>query len=365
MRLHLYFMRRFLSVVAIVFGVFFALYVLVETEAGLRRFRTAGADLGDALGLALLKVPGELVEILPVMVLLAALFFSLRLSQTSELVVARAAGRSLPAALAAPALGALLVGVLVVTAVSPVVAALTRQHALVTQRLVSGDAELSISAEGLWLRQATETGQTVIHARRVGGDGTRLAEVSIFELSNSGGLEAHYRAARAELSDGEWQLSDGKSWALGADQSEPEAAAQTFAQTSLPAALSREQVRDGLGTPAQVGFWDLPGFIARLQQAGFAPAEHLVHLHRLMALPVLLAAMTLIGAGFMAGHARAGGAGLKALLAVLAGFSVFFLANFAAVLGRNGEIPPPVAGWSLPLAAFLLGATLLLFREEG
>ena len=58
-----------------------------------------------------------------------------------------------------------------------------------------------------------------------------------------------------------------------------------------------------------------------------------------LALPVFLAAMVLIGAVFTLRHRRAGRTGLMVLMAVLVSFGVYFLRNFAQVLGESGEIP--------------------------
>ena len=47
------------------------------------------------------------------------------------------------------------------------------------------------------------------------------------------------------------------------------------------------------------------------------------------------------------------------MLALLGGFGIFFLRNFAQVLGENGQIPIILAAWSPPVAAVLLSLGLL------
>ena len=53
------------------------------------------------------------------------------------------------------------------------------------------------------------------------------------------------------------------------------------------------------------------------------------------------------------------------LLAVLAGFALYFLKDFAELLGGSGEIPLLVAAWTPPVAAILLAVSLLLHLEDG
>ena len=52
-------------------------------------------------------------------------------------------------------------------------------------------------------------------------------------------------------------------------------------------------------------------------------------------------------------------------MTVLAGFALFFLRNFAQVLGENGQIPVALAVWTPPVASMLLAVGVLLHLEDG
>jgi lipopolysaccharide export system permease protein len=109
----------------------------------------------------------------------------------------------------------------------------------------------------------------------------------------------------------------------------------------------------------------LPRYIQGLERAGFSARSHQVWFQMELAQPLLLAAMVLLAAGFTMRHARFGGTGPRVLIALMAGFSVFFLRNFAQVLGNNGQIPVLMAGWAPPLVATLMALGLLLHLEDG
>jgi LPS-assembly protein len=57
--------------------------------------------------------------------------------------------------------------------------------------------------------------------------------------------------------------------------------------------------------------------------------------------PLMLSAMVLIGAGFTMRHTRFGRTGIMVLAAILLGFGVYFIRDFAEVLGRAGSCPQP------------------------
>jgi lipopolysaccharide export system permease protein len=47
------------------------------------------------------------------------------------------------------------------------------------------------------------------------------------------------------------------------------------------------------------------------------------------------------------------------------GFGLYFIRNFAQILGENGQLPVILAAWAPPVAALLLGVGLLLHTEDG
>ena len=53
------------------------------------------------------------------------------------------------------------------------------------------------------------------------------------------------------------------------------------------------------------------------------------------------------------------------LMAIGLGFTLYFIRNFAAILGENGQIPIVLAAWGPPIAAILLPLALLLHLEDG
>jgi lipopolysaccharide export system permease protein len=133
----------------------------------------------------------------------------------------------------------------------------------------------------------------------------------------------------------------------------------------LSSELTRDSIRDSFGTPSAIPFWELPAYIAGLQKAGFSATSYQVWLQMELAQPVLLAAMVLIAAGFTMRHARFGKTGTMVLYALMAGFGIFFLRNFAQVLGDTGQIPVLLAAWTPPVAAVLASLGLLLHLEDG
>ena len=129
--------------------------------------------------------------------------------------------------------------------------------------------------------------------------------------------------------------------------------------------MTREQVRDRVETPATVPIWNLPAVIQKLKSAGFSARRHQVWLQAEFARPLFLVSMVLLGAAFCMRHIRFGGTGIAILTAVVCGFGLFYVRNFAQVLGESGQLPVTVAVWTPPIAAFLVSSSIILHMEDG
>ncbi|MCW1919547.1 LPS export ABC transporter permease LptG [Rhodobacter sp. KR11] len=364
MVLHLYIARRFLVQVLQIFAGFFALMVALDMVEELRRFADQDITLMRAFVLALMNVPATFYKLLPLIVILSAIALFVGLARSSELVVMRASGRSGLVILVAPAITAFLLGAVCVFVLDPLAAATSRRYDVLSQGQSRGGSVLSVTEAGLWLRQGSDEGQTVVSAARANLDGTELYDATFLTFGPDGTPLARVEAQTATLIEGAWAMQGAKRWSLLQDN--PERVAQMLQPGALlPTELTRDRIRASFGTPGAIGFWALPDYIADLHRAGFSALGHEVWYQMELAQPLLFAAMVLMAGGFTMGHGRMRRGGLLVLGAVLAGFTVFFLRNFGQVLGQNGQIPVLLAAWAPPLAALLMALGLLLHLEDG
>lgn len=365
MTLHFYFARKFVTNFLLVFLVFAGLFVLIDMVEQLRKFGDHDVAFSSIIRLTLLNVPSGIYGILPLIVILSTLSLYLGLARSSELVVTRASGRSAINSLAAPVCTAFVIGVFAVAALNPIVAVTQREYEVTANKFRRGTASvLSISNEGLWLRQGSSAGQTVIRAAQSNLDGTLLHDITFMTFDSDGTPIERIEAKSAALNNGAWQLTDTKSWSL-TDSENPERDARFSATLIVPSELTREQIRDSFGEPSAIPIWDLPAFINSLERAGFSARKHRVWFNMELALPLMLVSMVLVGAGFTMRHTRFGRVGVMVLSAILMGFGLFLIRNFAQILGENGQIPILVAAWSPPVAGIFMALALLLHLEDG
>jgi lipopolysaccharide export system permease protein len=359
-----YILKRFLFAVLAVQVIIAIIVLLFSGIENMRRYADSEASMGDVARITALQAPEVAYMVFPLVVMLASLATFLGLARSSELVVLRASGVSALRLIAIPMAAGLVLGVLVVAFVNPLVAASMRQAEIQEERFRSSSGSLlSVSGGGVWLRQGEPEGQTVIRASRATPDGTALNGVMLHRYTRDGQLYARIDATAARLEPGAWQLSGATRWELRPDDSFVRTA--MGADLRLPTELTSAQILDGFSPPERVPIWQLPRFIAQIEDAGFSGLRHRLHFESELTKPGLLAAMVLIGAAFALRPSRFGHNGVMILLAILAGFTFYFVRDFAISLGASGEIPLRVAVWTPPIAAILLALGLLLHLEDG
>ena len=312
-----------------------------------------------------LRVPWIVMEILPFSVLLGGILAFWRLTRSSELVVARAAGVSAWQFLAAPVLCAVLLGTLATAVLSPV-SALTRARAeaLDDTYLRASGGPMSLAGGHLWLRQSDRAldpnGVAILHADRVNqtNDGLEVGSVSIFRLDARDELLQRIDAASGRLAAGAWLLR-------GARSVTPGHLPGPAIEASLATDLTASRVQQSFAPPDTLSVWALPDFIALLDRSGFSSIRHRLHFQSLLALPLLAGTMCLLAAAFSMRPARRGGVARMLGAGVATGFALFLVSKVAAEFGLSGALPPPLAAWAPAAAGLLLAVSLLLHLEDG
>ncbi len=363
--LDIYFARRFILSFLMITGVFLALMMLIDLLEQLRRFEGTDVSASQLTWLMVLNIPGAISQILPLIMILSSVILFVGLARSSELVVTRATGRSGIRALAAPVMVTIVIGILAVSTLNPIVAASSNRYQQLSDTFRNGrSAALSISSEGLWLRQGSASGQSVIHALGYDSETTTLLDVTILSYAPEGGPVRQIAARSAQLQDKAWLLRNVTVWPLEAGVN-PEKGATHLDTLQVETSLTRERIQNSLGRASGVSIYDMRSTIQQLSAAGFATKQYQVWYQSELARPLFLVAMVLVGAAFTMRHTRLGGTGGAVLTSVLLGFGLYFIRNFARVLGENGQLPVELAAWAPPVASILLALGLLLHSEDG
>jgi lipopolysaccharide export system permease protein len=242
---------------------------------------------------------------------------------------------------------------------NPIAASMLSRYSQLDAVYLSGRPNLlAVSESGIWLREAADTGQSVIHAVRLGDEGREMREVTIFRYAGNDKFSERIDAALATLGDGAWQMTD--AWITGRGR-----APEFHPRLQLKTSLTTSQIQDSFAPPETMSVLELPQFIDVLEQAGFTAIRHRLHLQSILATPLLFAAMVLVAAGFSLRVTRQGGLAWMVSGGFAMAFTLFFLSNIAMTLGVSGNLPVALAAWAPALISALLGLAILFNSEDG
>jgi lipopolysaccharide export system permease protein len=351
--------RVLLGIGIALFGLAVAALVVDVVELLRRAYGRPGVRLGTVLLMAGLHLPFLIQKLMPFGVLFGTMLTFQRLTRTHELVAARAAGVSVWQFLTPALLVALGLGVFTVLAFNPLASVLVARYEALDHKFLSQPSSLiSVAPGGLWLRQPEADGDLLIHARQMNPDTGALAHVVVFAFEADGRFASRVDAAQARLRPGFWELRNPL-------LSNPDGSSRSEPVLEIPTDLTPVGIQESFAPPETLSFWDLPSFVSELEAVGFSAREHRLYWHGLLALPLLLCAMLLIGTTSSLRLVRYGGTGLLVAAGLATGFLFYILSDVVFAIGLSGRLPAIFAAWIPAGVAVLLGLTTLLHLEDG
>ncbi|QDH17941.1 LPS export ABC transporter permease LptG [Swingsia samuiensis] len=317
------------------------------------------------LEIAGLHIPYYIIYVLPFGILLGGIVCFSRLTRSSELIVARAAGISAWQFLASPLACAIFIGLFTTTGISYLSSNMYREAELLDQTyLRTGGGPLTLQGGELWLRQADESltdhGVAILHAQnvRLTKKTLELSGVTIFRLDEHDRLILRIESPIGVLGKNQWIFQN-------SSQLRPDHFPQKVGDITLPSDLTVSRIQESFASPDTLSVFALPSFIHLLERSGFPSIRHRLHFQSLLALPILAGTMALVSAGFSMRPARRGGVARMLGSGIAAGFALFTVSKVAEQFGESGALPPVLAAWAPTGAGLCLAVALLLHMEDG
>lgn len=341
---------------AVIMGTLIALSILVAIAAAidlLGELQELGGEYTwlQAVAYTLYGTPQRIYEFSPSALLLGALLGLGDLAAHSELMVLRAAGVSvLQVALSVLKAGAAVM--LIAVILGEWVAPAGEARAYQVQRSAQSEVVSLKARHGVWAKD----GRRFIHVQDIFPD-LRLAHIRVYEFDDALRLTRASFAARAEFTDGQWQLYEVRHHFIEAQGIKTTA----YAQEQWARLLAPEWFDVLVIKPEEMAVGALAKYIDYLKQNELDAARYELALWTRFTIPVSGLVMLLLALPFVFGSTRAGSAGQRLFIGALLGVSIYLLnriLNHAAlVVGL-----PPILGAVLPVLPFLAASIMMLRR---
>jgi lipopolysaccharide export system permease protein len=341
-------------------GIGLLIFLIDFTELSNRFGNLEGFSSSLGLYITVMRLPFILSVAIPFVVLAATMTTLIQLNKKNELVVARSVGVSAWQFLLPLWLAALLFGLFSIFVINPI-SAYGYSAATEAESTFRGEKRSSspLDDNRPWLRQDSENGGSfLIGAERVSGNGIILLNAVFLEVDKDNRIIRRLDAARARLAQDRWVLSDAIASKVGQSNEE---LGQFFVPTDIDPAV----IREALVPPELVPFLQLPEQINAAKSFGVTSAPYRMQFQSLLSMPLLLIAMTLIGATVSLKFARFGQSERMILGGIIAGFMLYVITEVTKSFGGAGIISPIIAAWLPVAASSMFGIAYLLHREDG
>jgi lipopolysaccharide export system permease protein len=354
-----YILRQFLGPFLLSIFAFSVIILIIQVFDELHYVMQQKPGFWVTLEYYLLKIPGLLLEIIPIAVLMAVLFSLGNLGKQSELIAMRAGGVSI-FKVAGPLV---FCGVLVFFStilfdeiVTPWSDHLSRQiriNDIERRPQVHVTSKSNISQMG--------TDNQMVHIGNFDGTTNTMTDIIIMSFGNGIQLKSRIDAKTASYENGQWIFKNGFFRAF--DDTGAEISCRAFDQAPFPFQQKPADFLADTPDPGELNIAQLYSEIQQLKQSGSDNHLESVEFHKKIALPFACVILAVLGVpwgwslGKYSGVASSFGICMLVAFIYIGGMQIF------QTLGTSGTLSPFVSMWTANIL-FGLGSLWMLFRRN-
>ena len=345
---------RAVGFVTVGFLALFFFFDLVDELPLIGRGGGAGYQFSQVLLYVALLIPSHLYELLPIAVLIGAVFVMSRLAQSSEFTILRTSGLG-PALALRTLLQIGLVFVALTFVVGDYVAPQADRAAQLLKARFLG--VITVGQTGAWLKERQGEASVSVNVRALAGDGSLLG-VRIFEFDGSGRLRAQTQAPRGTFEPGAWMLFDVTRTRFSTGERGAHVLRESLPSWQWSTGLTAEMVAAAVLNPERMKTWDLFTYQRHLKANEQSAQRYEVAFWRKLFYPLSCLVMVVLALPFGYLHFRSGSITGYVFGGMMAGISFFLLNNVFGFIGNVQNWQPWVtaAGPSLLYSLISLAA---------
>lgn len=284
-----------------------------------------------ALLFVVLAIPGHLYELMPIAVLIGAIFVMAKFAQSSEFTIMRTSGMGPWLALRT----LLVLGISFVVLTVAVGDYLAPAADSVSQKLRAiSKGQISSGATGAWLKEKQGQHSVAINVGAIKTPG-EFVNVRIFEFDANGRIAAQIFAQSAQVdeSNDQWTLQGVQATKLTQEGDITKLARSHEESVNWPTKVTAAMVSGALLNPDRMTTVALFQFIRHLQVNGQAAQKYEIEFWRKVFYPLSCLVMVVLALPFAYLHFRSGGITAYVFGGVMAGISFFLLNNVFGYIG--------------------------------
>ena len=353
-----YFLIALFSLMALVFFVdLIELFRRASNKVGVTHLQQA--NFFDILGMASLKITGNIEKVLPFAVLIGSISCFNQWKKNNYYITTRSSGLSLWKIITPSLLCFFFLGIFSITLLNPFSTLMNKKYENLETIFFKHKKvnNFSFDNKGFWMKQTFNGKTIIINAFRVNPEQKTLNDVNIFILNQNASFEKRISAKNAKFDKKKLSLTN----AIITDN---ESLIKSFGKYNLNLDLSSKNINVSILEPESIYIINLPNYILNMKKFGLNISKHLLHLFKLICHPLLLISMILLSASLMLRSSERKGKVGVVSLSLVVGFSLYFVGDFVFALGSSEMLHPIVSGFGPTLIGLFSGCYLVSDIDE-
>ena len=353
-----YFLIALFSLMALVFFVdLIELFRRASNKVGVTHLQQA--NFFDILGMASLKITGNIEKILTFAVLIGSISCFNQWKKNNYYIITRSSGLSLWKIITPSLLCFFFLGIFSITLLNPFSTLMNKKYENLETIFFKHKKvnNFSFDNKGFWMKQTFNGKTIIINAFRVNPQQKTLNDVNIFILNKNASFEKRISAKNAKFDKKKLSLTN----AIITDN---ESLIKSFGKYNLNLDLSSKNINVSILEPESIYIINLPNYILNMKKFGLNMSKHLLHLFKLICHPLLLISMILLSASLMLRSSERKGKVGVVSLSLVVGFSLYFVGDFVFALGSSEMLHPIVSGFGPTLIGLFSGCYLVSDIDE-
>jgi lipopolysaccharide export system permease protein len=353
-----YFLIALFSLIALIFFIdLIELFRRASNKIGVAHLQQA--NFYDILGMASLKITGNIEKILPFAVLIGSISCFNQWRKNNYYIITRSSGLSLWKIITPSLLCFFILGIFSITVLNPFSTIMNKKYENLETIFFKHKKvnNFSFDNKGFWMKQTFNGKTIIINAYKVNSKLQTLNDVNIFILNENADFEKRVSAKTAKFDKNKLSLSN-------AIITDSQSLINSFSKYNLNLDLTSENINISILEPETIFIINLPNYILNMKKFGLNISKHLIHLFKLVCQPLLLISMILLSASLMLRSSeRKVKVGIVSLTLVV-GFSLYFVGDFVFALGSSEKLHPIVSGFGPTLIGLFSGCYLVSDIDE-
>ena len=353
-----YLTKEFLKVVFNMTFIFICLGFIINLFEEINFFKDYEVGIEVPITMSILFVPNLIYNIFPFIILLSGIWFFLKIKKTDEIIALKTSGISNLSIINVPSLLSIILGVFLVTSVSPITSVLIKKYESIKGTFErEQDYLAAVTENGIWIKEKNFQKNYIIRSTKL--ENQNLINLTIYEFDIDNYFIKRTEAQSADISSLKWNLkdatiidNDGKIIVKHADN------------ISYESMYDIKKIRSLYSNLNTISFWNLKNEIKLLEERGYSTNEMKAKLQQSIAFPFFLLSMLLLSGVFTLGMNFKENNATYIFIAILTSVLIFYFNDFSAALGKTDKLPIEVAVWMPVAIIFIFSAVGIIHANQ-